>query len=95
MIKYSKTPPNPFTVTKLNKLRNERSAVELEIKKAIQDERLRDEDNAINKIKINPKAFYSFAKKVGTVLSSVGPLEDENGILQSDPQIMGNILQKI
>ena len=42
----------------------------------------------------NPKAFYSFAKKSKTPVSSVGPLLDRDNQLQSDPVRMGSILQE-
>ena len=53
----------------------------------IKQQRLRDELAAISKIKTNPKAFYTFAKKSKTpsVVSYVGPLLDRDNQLQSDP----------
>ena len=45
-------------------------------------------------IKLNPKVFFSFAKKRKIAVSSVGPLLDENNILHDDAKTMGEILQK-
>ncbi len=84
----------PRSSTKLDSLNNERAIIELLMKDNIKHERLRQEIEAIGKIKINPKAFYSFAKKSAKFKSSVGPLADDQKNLQSDPAVMGNILQK-
>ena len=60
----------------------------------IQNQRSVEEAKVIEKIKTNPKAFYAFAKRSYEYKSPVGPLKDCNGVLQSDPHIMGSILQK-
>lgn len=91
-IKYSsKIPRSPEKLEKLNK---ERAELELLLKADIKHERLRDEIAAIGKIKINPKAFYSFAKKSSSFKSSVGPLLDDRNELEADPIRMGCILQR-
>ena len=64
------------------------------MKKDIKQQRHKDELIALSKIKTNPKAFYSFAKKIKTPVSSVGPLLDSDNQLQSDPVRMGSILQE-
>ena len=64
------------------------------MKKDIKQQRHKDELIALRKIKTNPKAFYSFAKKFKTPVSSVGPLLDSDNQLQSDPVRMGSILQE-
>ena len=79
---------------KLQHLKQERATIELSMKDDIKNERLRKEEDAISKIKINPKAFYSFAKKSAVYKSPVGPLFDDANQLQSDPVTMANILQK-
>ena len=84
----------PRSSTKLDNLNKERATIELLMKNDIKHERLRQEIAAIGKMKINPKAFYSFAKKSTKFKSPVGPLADEDNNLQSDPTVMGNILQK-
>ena len=92
-LKYTDSSPLDSKTVKLQKLNDERASIELQIKVDIKQERIREEQNAISKIKVNPKAFYSFAKKSAKYKSSVGPLLDENDQLQSDPIIMGTILQ--
>ena len=51
-----------------------------------------DESQAVDAIKKNPKFFYSFAKKRNKIRYPIGPLEDMNGNLSSDPADMSNIL---
>ena len=84
----------PRNVVKLCKLNEERAAIELLMKGDIKQQRVREELVALSKIKTNPKAFYSFAKKSKAPVSSVGPLLDCDNQLQSDPIKMGTILQE-
>ncbi len=60
----------------------------------LKNERLRKESDALAKMKVNPKAFYSFAKKSAEYKPPVGPLLDEGNKLESDPATMANILQR-
>ena len=90
----SQGPSPPHNSSKLRKLNDERAAIELLMKKDIKQQRLREELIALSKIKTNPKAFYSFAKKFKTPVASVGPLLDNDKQLQSDPVRMGSILQE-
>ena len=53
-----------------------------------------DESQAVDAIKKNPKFFYSFAKKRNKIRYPIGPLEDTNGNLSSDPADMANILSE-
>ena len=52
------------------------------------------EEDAVSKVKKNPKFFYSYAKKSRKARSRVGPLFDENKTLQNDPKVMANLLQQ-
>lgn len=78
---------------KLDKLQRERASLELLLKDKIKNERVLRELSAIGKIKLNPKAFYSYAKKSSTYKAPVGPLKDNIGTLQSDPKTVADILQ--
>ena len=51
-----------------------------------------EESQAIDKIKSNSKYFFSYAKRKSTIRYPIGPLEDANGVLKSDPADMANIL---
>ena len=91
-IKYGEN--NRRSDVKLIHLNEQRATVELLMRDDLKNDRIRKETDAISKIKVNPKAFYSFAKKSADYKPPVGPLLDENNQLQSDPTTMANILQK-
>ena len=94
-IKYKSSGSSPpRNNIKLRKLNDERAAVEMLLKADIKQQRAREELIALNKIKTNPKAFYTFAKRFKAPVSSVGPLLDSDDQLQSDPTKMGSILQE-
>ena len=75
--------------SKLDKLQRERGALELVLKEKIKNERVLKELSAIGKIKLNPKAFYSYTKKSSTYKAPVGPLKDDTatGTLQSNRRL--------
>ena len=77
----------------LANLNKQRASIEILIKEDIQNQRFLEESRALEKIKSNPKAFYAFAKRSSVYKPPVGPLKDSEGVLQSDPVIMGSILQ--
>ena len=89
--KYLKPPGT--TTEKLEKLNKRRGQIEIEIRDSIKEEALKKEIEVIEKIKTNPKAFFTYAKKKSKVITNIGPLLDKNKKLQSDPTIMSNILQ--
>ena len=89
--KYLK-PPN--YESKLEKLMKKKEKLEIRLRDGIRDEMERKEIEVIAKIKTNPRAFYTYAKKHCKTYCSVGPLTDENDELQTDPTKMCNILQK-
>ena len=89
--KYSNPPGYEEKLVKLNK---RRSSIEIEIRDSIKEEKLKKEKDVIEKIKSNPRAFYSYTKKISKTITSIGPLIDVNKKLQSDPSIMSNILQQ-
>ena len=45
-----------------------------------------------NRIKENPKAFYSYVKSKRVARERVGPLKDSGGDLCMEPEEMGKIL---
>ena len=52
-----------------------------------------EERRAVQNIKLNPRFFFSYAKRHAKCKSNIGPLLDLNKKLQQDPKIMANILQ--
>ena len=63
------------------------------IKDSVKNEAKKSEQEAISKIKENPKYFFSWSKRKLKYKTSVGPLVDSTGNLQHDEKIMADILQ--
>ena len=51
------------------------------------------EIRALEKIKANPKFFYSYAKSLSKILSSINMLFDGDKEITTDPQKMADLLQ--
>ena len=79
---------------RIKKLQEKVMKIEEDIKKSVEAECKRKEDEAIEKIKLNPRAFYSYANRKRKLKCKIGPLIDSNGNLQSDPKTMADILQQ-
>ena len=71
-----------------------KESLELKIRDCINQELIDNETNLIKKIKTNPRAFYTYAKKNCKSNCSIGPLLNANKILSSDPREMCKVLQK-
>ena len=67
---------------------------EQDLKKSYQKMRTNKENDAIKKIKRNPKYFYSFASKSSKIKNKVGPLIDVDGEMKNKPEEMVEILKK-
>ena len=78
---------------RIDKLLQEKSSLEERIKISIENDSQRNEEKIISRIKINPKAFYSYAKRNSKVKSKIGPLSNQEGKLESEAHIMANMLQ--
>ena len=63
------------------------------IKEAILNEKQKSEEEALNKIKEDPRYFYTWSKRKLKLKTSVGPLIDSDGALQNDEKIMADLLQ--
>jgi len=66
--------------------------IELATRDQIRSESKTQEEEAIKKIKINPKFFHNYAKRFSKTSSSIGPLSDHEGTLRSEPKTMSEIL---
>ena len=85
---------NPHS-TLLDQIKSEISRIKNQIKFTIDIDRSTQEKLAVDKIKANPKFFYSFAKKFSFVKSKVGTLRcPVTKSFTSDPKQMATILQK-
>ena len=97
-LKYLKPVHNDIETSdrnqKISKLNSKQLETEEKIKQSIKEEVRRKEEDAIQKIKLNSRAFYSYANRQRKVKTKIGPLIDPNGNLQSDPKVMADILQQ-
>ena len=66
----------------------------LKIRDAYQRELDRKENVVIEKIKLNPKVFYSYAKSHSVVRSDIAMLRDEEGSMLVQPQQIAAALQR-
>ena len=77
----------------IDQLYKKKFDLELQIRDQIQAERNQLELEAILKIRENPKAFFTYAKKFQKTKEGIGPLRDGDGDLQSDPKIISELLK--
>ena len=77
----------------LKKLEKKKQEIEEEIKQLIQLELNKKELHAIEIMKKNPKFFYSYVKRFMKTESEIAPLQDENGLLNNEPEKKANLLQ--
>ena len=78
---------------KIEKLEKKKAKLEIEIRDSIRKEALKKEVDVIEKIKTNPRAFFTYAKKKSKTHTNIGPLVDENNKLHCDSATMSNLLQ--
>ena len=58
------------------------------------NERIRKENDAVSAILSNSKAFFRYAKQTSNKKTDIGPLVNENGDLEDDPQGKSEISRK-
>ena len=92
-INYYKYIDKDNTDEKLEKVEKKKEEVEKAIKESIRQEIEKKEMEVINKIKLNPKAFFAYTKKSCKTSSRVGPLIDKDQKIQDDSKVKANILQ--
>ena len=80
--------------TKIPQLETELNILAVRIRDAIEDEQSRREKKAVECVKNNSKFFFSYAKKFTKLKSNIGPLKDNEGNLQHDPNKMAQLLQE-
>ena len=83
---------NPLS-PKIKKIEEEINLIHFNIKKAHCAEQNHQEIRAVAKVLVNPKFFFSYAKKHSSVKCSVGPLS-KNGTLTNNPSEMAELLQE-
>lgn len=77
----------------LQSLRNKLALIHYSIRDAIVEDNLYREEQAIAKITVNPKYFYSYAKRFSKQKQSISMLFDKSGSIQTNPDKIANILQ--
>ena len=85
---------NPHSpLTQINSLKRKLALAHIDIRDAINQDLQHREELAVEKVKKNPKYFYSYAKKFSKKKSSISLLFDKDGIIKSDPKDIANLLQ--
>lgn len=74
-------------------LHNQISLICYDIKEAIYEELDHREQKAVDKIKVNPKYFYSYAKSFSKVQSKISMLFNTQGEVETDSTRMADIFQ--
>ena len=74
--------------------KNQIESLEKQLVQSYIDEKEQRENDAISKIKENPRYFYKYANKHLKTKSSVGPLRNESNQLTDNDNEMCNLLQK-
>ena len=59
-----------------------------------ENEANKEEKEAVDKVKDNPRFFFSYAKKKQNTTTNIGPLKREDGTFTDCPIEMSNILRK-
>ena len=85
---------NP-TSSKQKQEKLEKKILEIEdnMKRLIKEEVYMKEIQAIIQMRKNPKFFYSYVKKSQKTQTKIGPLQDQKGDLNTEPEIKANLLQ--
>ena len=83
----------PHLTQKITQTKIQLEKIHEQLKDHLLQNQLNEEGKAVESIKVNPKYFFSYAKKFSTCKSNIGPLLDNENHLQSDPEQMANMLQ--
>ena len=84
---------NNNSQTLIQRLEAKKAAVEKEISESIKAENEKKEIEAIEKMKRNPKMFFTYVKKFKNTDSKIGPLSDNTGKIHTDSKTKANLLQ--
>ncbi|XP_063688434.1 uncharacterized protein LOC134821660 [Bolinopsis microptera] len=79
--------------TQIESLNRKLALAHMDIRDAINQDLLYREQQAVSKVKENPKYFYSYAKKFSKKKSNISMLFDGNGAIKSNPKDIANLLQ--
>ena len=79
--------------SRIDSLKRKLALAHIDIRDAINNDLLLREQQALEKVKSNPKYFYSYAKKFSKKKSSINMLFDKDGSIKSNPKDIANLLQ--
>ena len=77
----------------IQSVKNQLALLCYEMKEAFNKKLQRQESGAVEKIKSNPKFFYSYAKSLSKVKSSISMLFNSREEIMTDPKLIANTLQ--
>ena len=81
------------STSKIERLTKKKFDLEEQIKILIKAELQKKEIDAVKLMRTNPKFFYTYVKKFQKTESRIGPLKDEDGNLNANPEVKDNLLQ--
>lgn len=79
--------------SRIDSLKRKLALAHIDIRDAINNDLLVREQQAVEKVKSNPKYFYSYAKKFSKKKSNINMLFDKDGSVKSNPKDIANLLQ--
>ena len=68
--------------------------IETDLRTSYKSMKIKKENEALSKIKNNPKHFYKFANSFSKIKNQIGPLIDNKGEMIKDSFLMAEILRK-
>ena len=66
--------------------------IEHKLKQSHTNQRINEENRAVNNIKQNPKYFFSYCKRFSKIKTQIGPLRNNEGNISTDPKASCNLL---
>ena len=83
-------PSSPITV----RAKAELAAIHIQIRDSINEQLEDQETKAVGTVKLNPRYFFSYAKRFAKCKDLIGPLRTASNQLTKDPKEMADLLQK-
>ena len=84
---------SPLNLKEIIKVRKKLQSILDQIKDSIYEEKIQEENKALQFIIENPRFFFSYSKKYSKNKCSIGPLLDQKNELQHEHKKMANLLQ--
>merc|ERR1712105_78161 len=92
--KISKSIQRIKSVPRYLKLRSELESIEKQLKDSYDKRRMKQENEALSKMKKDPKAFYNYAKKFSKATSDIGPFMSKEGNVVADAKTIADMLKE-